>query len=918
MSVAPASASEHELRFQQVAAEYLEALEAGRPEDLSALLARHPDLADEIAAFVAEQDEMARLAAPLREAVAPAGAVLPLAPPGEHGRLGDFRIVREVGRGGMGVVYEAEQLSLGRRVALKVLPFAATMDPRHLQRFHNEARAAASLQHPHIVPVFAVGQERGVHYYAMQFIDGHTLAALIARQRRPALAPADTPTVDDRVGAPSADTAPVAAQTTGEPGRGAAEYRRAAELIAQAAEALEYAHALGVVHRDVKPANLMLDAQGRLWVTDFGLARLGADAGLTQTGDLLGTLRYMSPEQALAKHGLIDHRTDVYALGATLYELLAQRPAVDGKDREEVLRRITFEEPRPPRQVDHAIPADLETITLKAMAKEPGERYATAQELADDLRRWLEDRPIQARRPTLTQRVAKWGKRHLAAVVTAAVVSLLAALGLAVSTALVWRAKEEQGAARASAQANYEQAEQQRLRAEEAVGRETAQRQRADGNFRQAVEEITALLERANDPRVPRDQLAGVQGERGMKFLQTLLAENRTDPEGRLLTGLAYLGLGEAYQARLEAQAGNAYADGLAVLQQLAADFPDNADYRKRLAREQKATESRFNAALGQGIEFEKAGQLAEAARAYGTASAIAERCAAHLDPGLVGAKSLSSALSRARLLWVLGQLPEAEEAGTIALTTAARLAATHPQNVWVPMCVAWQADACTLRGLCRAEAGQLDQAEADFRQALALVGQLAPPDKAALLEERAVPHFALGRLLWATGQQEEARREFDRAEQGWRGRPSSVPRDTGLAWLLTTCPDSKRRKPAEAVKLAKQATEKPSRIGVRSWQVLGVAHYRDGDWGAAITALEKSRQLKEGDESINLFFLAMAHARKGEKEKGRQYFAQAARWMDKNRPLDEELRRFRAEAAELLGASAPPAPAKEGAAPGQ
>ena len=164
MSIASGSASERELRFQAVAAEYLEAREAGRADELSALLARHADLADEIAAFVAEQDEVACLAAPLRQAVAPAGEVLPLAPPGEHGRLGDFRIVREVGRGGMGVVYEAEQVSLGRRVALKVLPFAATMDPRQLQRFHNEARAAAGLHHTNIVPVFGVGCERGVHY----------------------------------------------------------------------------------------------------------------------------------------------------------------------------------------------------------------------------------------------------------------------------------------------------------------------------------------------------------------------------------------------------------------------------------------------------------------------------------------------------------------------------------------------------------------------------------------------------------------------------------------------------------------------------------------------------------------------------------------------------------------------------------
>src|SRR6516165_9463760 len=148
-------------------------------------------------------------------------------------------------------------------------------------------------------------------------------------------------------------------------------YRRVAELVAQAADALEYAHSLGVVHRDVKPANLLLDDGGRLWITDFGLARFGPDAGLTMSGDLLGTLRYMSPEQALARHGLVDHRTDVYSLGATLYELLTLHPAADGASKEEVLHRLAFEEPVAPRKLDRSIPAELETVTLKALAKDP-------------------------------------------------------------------------------------------------------------------------------------------------------------------------------------------------------------------------------------------------------------------------------------------------------------------------------------------------------------------------------------------------------------------------------------------------------------------------------------------------------------------------------------------------------------------
>ena len=176
-------------------------------------------------------------------------------------------------------------------------------------------------------------------------------------------------------------------------------FRTAAALGIQAAEALDHAHKVGIVHRDIKPANLLLDAQGNLWVTDFGLARLRDDTGLTITGDLVGTLRYMSPEQALAKRMVIDHRTDIYSLGATLYELVTLRPAIDGQDRQEVLRKIAQDEPTPPRRLNPAIPRELETILLKAMNKEPESRYATAQELADDLERFLEDKPIEAKRP---------------------------------------------------------------------------------------------------------------------------------------------------------------------------------------------------------------------------------------------------------------------------------------------------------------------------------------------------------------------------------------------------------------------------------------------------------------------------------------------------------------------------------------
>jgi serine/threonine protein kinase len=425
-----AGTPEEDLLLHDVIEEVSRKLQAGEPVDMDAYVRAHPECADQLRKVlpaVAVLADLGRSAAPGLPFGPEAGAGL--------GELGDYRIVREVGRGGMGVVYEARQLSLNRRVALKVLPFAATLDPRQLRRFHNEAQAAAGLHHTSIVPIYSVGVERGVHYYAMQFVDGRSLAEAIRDLHR----------LHDRE-APAADRPPDSAPSPLSPGSsiiGRAFFQEVARLGIQAAEALEYAHSLGVVHRDIKPANLLLDDRGNLWVADFGLARVHAEAGLTMTGDVLGTLRYMSPEQALARRGLVDHRTDVYSLGVTLYELLTLRPALHGRDRQELLRQIAFEEPPPARQNNPAIPRELETIVLKAMAKEPPDRYAVAQELADDLRRFLEHKPILARRPTWPERVVKWSRRHAAAVGTAALVLLVGVVGLAVSNRMIARRNAE-------------------------------------------------------------------------------------------------------------------------------------------------------------------------------------------------------------------------------------------------------------------------------------------------------------------------------------------------------------------------------------------------------------------------------------------------------------------------------------------
>jgi len=354
------------------------------------------------------------------------------------GQLGDFRILRELGRGGMGVVYEAEQISLGRCVALKVLPFAAMLDKQQLARFKNEARAAATLDHPNIVAIHSVGVDRGVHYYAMQLVEGQSLAQVIQRLRNAdcglrnedpdaTAAPNSAfPNPQSAIRNPQSEIATVpSARLSTLPDYSSGEYFRAiARLGIQAAEALDHAHVNGILHRDIKPANLLVDDANKLWVTDFGLARMERDAGMTMTGDLLGTLRYMSPEQALAKRVIVDHRSDVYSLGATLYELIAIQPVFPCEDQQELLRQIAFEEPRKLRQLNPRIPQDLETIIHKAIEKNPADRFATAAQLADDLRRHLADEPINAKPPGLSTRAAKWISRHRA--IAASGVAILA------------------------------------------------------------------------------------------------------------------------------------------------------------------------------------------------------------------------------------------------------------------------------------------------------------------------------------------------------------------------------------------------------------------------------------------------------------------------------------------------------------
>ncbi len=397
--------------------------------------------------------------------------------------IGDYQLMREIGRGGMGIVYEARQTSLGRRVALKVFPAQWLSDAQQVQRFQRESQAAARLHHTNIVPVFGVGAHQRTNYYVMQFICGHSLQAVL-QELRWATDPQSGSAPEHRVGrveevtplqlasgllsgsmtpgkqsfarvgptdlsreahASQSDEQSAASAGHTSPAEATRALRRdrmrlvrlatpvqdvywqnVAGAGVQAASALHYAHANGVLHRDIKPGNLLIDTQGTVWLTDFGLARMAdqvaRDGALTRTGDTVGTLRYLAPERF---RGVVDARSDIYSLGLTLYELATFRPAFDEEDRHCLLRQVTQETPPRPRTVQPAIPRDLETIIVKAIDRDPRHRYQSAEELAGDLQRFLDGRTIRARRTSLAGRMVRWSRRNRATALLAEVALVL-------------------------------------------------------------------------------------------------------------------------------------------------------------------------------------------------------------------------------------------------------------------------------------------------------------------------------------------------------------------------------------------------------------------------------------------------------------------------------------------------------------
>jgi len=641
----------------QLAEEFADRIRAGESPQIEEYCRSHPEHADMIRS-VFPSIQMVEKASQREEhhrRSGGSGSVSVLSMPQ---MLGDFQLIREIGRGGMGVVYEAEQKSLKRHVALKVISSLIAGSEKQLKRFRREAESAASLHHSNIVPIYGSGEDHGLQYYAMQLIDGVTLAAVISHLR---VTPAEALLMKDRV---AVTESLVTRQSTMKPrprrfgaveaalqllgtvtqsdamlvhqselsadlsessdppdpigatrvrsqtpsiemsseissNRGSDEelcaaedvslnpawFRNVARLMANVANAVDYAHRQGILHRDLKPANLILDRDGTVWVADFGLARQANLDGVTQTGEIVGTLRYMAPEQL---RGESDVRTDIYALGVTLYELLALKPALDapqllsGPSRPSIPRL---------RSIRPEIPRDLETITLKACLVEPERRYQSARELEADLRRFLEDRPILARRVTPIERLLRWSKRNpLIASLWTATLLLLAVIAiiLGISNRRIQKVLEARNL-------QYERAEQNLIEKTRALASVERERIRAETNLDLAIsafEEVfnniaargrsESLLEELSDEDLLPAADAVLSSadvillETLLEFFDRLAAENSKDLSIESAAARRRVGDIQQQLGRLE-NAQQSYQRALEAYKAIAVRKPDDA-----------------------------------------------------------------------------------------------------------------------------------------------------------------------------------------------------------------------------------------------------------------------------------------------------------------------------------------------------
>lgn len=806
--------------------QYVAALESGHAEPIEVYAARFPELGSELleylkgvsvihAAVESARDRNSSVSGQGRLDAAPSSKPTlasldtqttqhPGGPSADEKTstkvIGDYEVHREIGRGGMGVVYEAQEQSLQRRVALKVLPFAAVLDQRQITRFRNEAQAAAALHHPNIVQVFAIGQDRGVHYYAMQHIEGQSLAQAIAELK----------TSEKATASPDETTKPMAleqaglltpliespvATTLGDNPTAPAFLRSAAKLAADAADALQHAHEAGVVHRDIKPSNLLIDDNGKVWVTDFGLARMQSDLSVTATGDIIGTVRYMSPEQARGQADRVDGRADVYALGATLYELVTLRPVLEGDDRLSMLEQLERCEPEPPTNFNSAIPVDLQNIILKSLEKDPNHRYESAGELRDDLQRFLDGRSTIARPPRTIDRVIKWARRRQRAVAVAAASLAVVSLVSLVSALLVNSARTELASALAESESHRQRAEH-------------------------LLDQARGVLDRFGSDL--SDQLAPVPGtelvrsralQDTLKYYREFVAESTADPrlgfdcaQTLVRAGAVAERLGQA------SEAGKLYAEAATKLRDLAEVDPDNLEVTAWLAR----ALTNEGALLASSDATSAKRRLAEAivirrdllGKSPGDPERMADLAAVLSDAAAIAGGDLVKA--RSQLNEAIGLLQSASELSEDSATLTRRLAiarnalASLLRDINPDVAIAQSSEAVELLSVLVSAEPTVDAYRADYAMALSNRGALAAdreeweaaidsysttvkqlavlahraPLKPRHRSELAVALASEGTALAAAGRFFEAGRAFDQAESALKVLIASYPNE--------------------------------------------------------------------------------------------------------------------------------------------
>jgi serine/threonine protein kinase/tetratricopeptide (TPR) repeat protein len=867
----------------EAAEEFVQRYRRGERPSLSEYVRKYPAVAGKIRALFPTLVAMEDLGPVEPGAAAPQAEKEGALPE----QLGDYCIVREIARGGMGIVYEAVQQSLSRQVALKVLPYQGGINSNQLERFRREARAAARLHHTNIVPVFGVGEHQGIHYFAMQFIQGQSLDKVLEEikrlrnQEKEAEAPegslatqvagklmtghfpqhgsATEQPHDAEHAAPPAQiaprsaianlscvppAAPRAANSSGSTSTilsqpAGSYYRSVAQVGLQVADALDYAHQQGVLHRDIKPSNLILDTKGTVWITDFGLAKAEEGEDLTRFGDIVGTLRYLPPERF---RGQADVRSDIYSLGLTLYEMVALRPVFGFSEKAQLVEGILRQEPAPIRKSDPRVPRDLETIILKAIAKEPGRRYKTAAEMTEDLRRFLADRPVRARRTRVLERTWRWCRRNpVVAALTGTVAGLLVAVALLASLTAVrlseaWRVAQDR-AKRLEQDIDSLKAASHLI---ESGWSHAVQRQ-----WHKAQADFTEAARR-------RPDLALVWTERCDFHLRLGLWDWAADDSRK------------AFQVHEPALPFFWYRHAVLRLH-----MGDTQGYRHVCER-----------------MLERFGQNSDPELAY----ELAHSCLLVPDPVVHPQRLLRFAetgVGAGRESWHLATLGAAHyRAGHHAQASQFLIDCLNVNPHW------------TGRGLIHAmlamawyRQGQADRARYELERTARVIDDSTR--EMLRSEVGAMTHSWWIDLLASLALYREAKMLID----GWL-LPDDPRLHVGRARALVVLKDNDNA----AVACARAVDLEPKNLTIclECGQVYGSL----GQWDKALPLLSKAQELGQQDATLgsSWFPLAMAHWQAGDKAQARHWYDRADRWMVRQESRAPKLRRWRAEAAALLG----------------